>query len=68
MDDDWCCTIALAEVVPIITSHTSNVNISLSKQLGSSYFISEYAILSYVVSHKQLRNFAWYKEKTLEQL
>jgi hypothetical protein len=48
--------VAPVEVVPSITFHTSNVNISLSKHLGNSCFISESAILSCAVGHKQPKN------------
>jgi hypothetical protein len=50
--------VTIIEIVPNIISHTSNVNISLSKHLGSSCFISKSAILSYAIGHKQPRNFA----------
>ncbi len=49
-------TITPIKVVPNITSHTSNVNISLSKHLGNSCFKSEFTILSCVVGHKQPKN------------
>jgi hypothetical protein len=48
--------VAPIEVIPSITSHTSNVNISLSKHLGNSCFINESAILSCIVGHKQPKN------------
>ncbi len=48
--------VALVEVVPNKTCHTSNVNISLSNHLGSCRFISEFAILSCVFGHKQPKN------------
>lgn len=52
--------VALVEVILNITSHTSNLNISWSKHLGSSCFISE----SSVVGHKQPKKSTCYKEKT----
>lgn len=46
------------KIIPDIISHTSNVNISLSKHLGNFWFVSESTILSCVAGHKQPRNFA----------
>jgi hypothetical protein len=51
----WMMIIAIAiviKVVPNIISHTSNVNMSLSKHLGSSYFINKSSILSCAIGHK----------------